>query len=48
MLRTLIRRDVISRHSLKVSLSSKADPDQKLRDNVRYHSTTAAIITNNH
>ena len=38
MLRTLIRRDGISRHSLKVSLSSKADPDQKLRDNVRYHS----------
>jgi len=37
MLRTLLRRDVINRHSLKVSLSSKADPDQKLRDNVRYH-----------
>lgn len=42
MLRNILKRDVILRrntllYSNKVHLSSKADPDQKLRDNVRYH-----------
>ena len=45
MLRTLLRRDVIKRHSHRVSLSNKADPDQKLRDNVRYHTTIAITTT---
>jgi|LauGreSBDMM110SN_4_FD.fasta_scaffold433327_1 hypothetical protein len=55
MLRNIIRRDVVlKRNTLlcnvnKVNLSSKADPDQKLRDNVRYSFSfhITSIDTNN-
>ena len=51
MIRTLLRRDtLLRRNSLlfncsKVSISSNVDPDQKLRDNVRYLTVLIILLS---